>query len=74
MPIVGHSLTAVDGQRVAMLAWDGERPGDALLRIAIPVWLAVVAAFGLLIVLGRRQARLAAAGWRMPSIRRRTTR
>ncbi|MBB3936144.1 diguanylate cyclase domain-containing protein [Aureimonas phyllosphaerae] len=46
-----------EGRTIARLAWDGERPGDDLLRVAIPIWLAVAAAFGLLIWTGTGQVR-----------------
>lgn len=49
-----------DGRTIASLAWDGERPGDDLLRVAIPIWLAVAVAFALLIWTGIGQVRSSA--------------
>lgn len=50
-------VEGVDGTRLAMLAWTGVRPGDALLQAAVPVWAAVALTFALLLYVADRQAR-----------------
>ncbi|WP_062013459.1 diguanylate cyclase domain-containing protein [Aureimonas sp. AU4] len=53
-------LVSADGRLVAALAWDGARPGDRLLELAVPGWAAVALAFGALTALFVRQTRSAA--------------
>jgi diguanylate cyclase (GGDEF)-like protein len=53
-------LVTADGQEVGALAWEGARPGDRLLRIAVPAWAAVALAVGALAALFLRQTRSAA--------------
>lgn len=52
-----ETIVDAEGRTIARLAWDGERPGDDLLRVAIPIWLAVAVAFALLILTGTGQVR-----------------
>ena len=54
------ALKNADGEVIGALAWNGARPGDTLLRTALPLWFALTALFVLLTTLMLRQARSAA--------------
>ncbi|MBC8130715.1 MAG: diguanylate cyclase [Rhizobiaceae bacterium] len=57
---VSVPLRTRQGAVVGALAWRPDRPGDALLRAAIPMWCVLTLGFGLLTALIVRQARGAA--------------
>lgn len=54
------SLLTADRRSVVTLEWDGDRPGDGLLAMAVPAWAVVALAFGALTLLFIRQTSSAA--------------
>lgn len=53
-------LLTADHRRTVTLAWQGARPGDGLLAMAVPAWAVVALAFGALTILFVRQTSSAA--------------
>lgn len=53
-------LVTAGGVAIGGLSWDGEQPGEALLRTVVPIWLALTGLFVLLTILMLKQAQAAA--------------